>query len=311
VSVAAAGDPQVSDPAARRPATAGGPVVHPGPGDGPDVVIEPIAPVGAVLRARREQLGWSQARLARASRVSRTVVNEIEHGKRAPTLRTYERLRAALGHEVSPAVALIPAAPPPEATEQFRATLAAALLATRRPALADLATALDTTVPAVRAGLVALAGALAAVGMAAVDDGVHADLILLPFTRPAVDALTRPEDAPVALSPEAVTVLVIVGYLGEPPAARSTTAAAPTPPTCSTASPPWGCSPSAPTPPDRGARTPTGSPPAPSDCSGTPPPSPSTPGAPNRSTLRAPPPKPGRAALSRAAGRIIQPRSAM
>jgi hypothetical protein len=28
--------------------------------------------------------------------------------------------------------------------------------------------------------------------MAAVDDGVHADLVLLPFTRPAVDALTGP-----------------------------------------------------------------------------------------------------------------------
>jgi chromosome segregation and condensation protein ScpB len=95
--------------------------------------------------------------------------------------------------------------------------LAAALLSTRRPALADLAAALDTTVPAVRAGLVELAGPLAAVGIAVIDDGAHADLVLLPFTRDAVDALTRPDHdaAPVTLTPEAVTVLVNIGYLGE------------------------------------------------------------------------------------------------
>ena len=47
------------------------------------------------MRQRRELLGWSQAETARRSGVSRTVVNEIEAGRRVPQLRTYEKLRGA------------------------------------------------------------------------------------------------------------------------------------------------------------------------------------------------------------------------
>lgn len=129
-----------------------GPVVDPASTTA-DVIIELTPPLGAVLRGRREQLAWTQARLAAESGVSRTMINEIEAGKRAPSLRTYKKLRAALGHPVSAAVALIPAAAPEAAGERFLATLAAALLSMRRPALADLAAALGVTVPAVRAGL--------------------------------------------------------------------------------------------------------------------------------------------------------------
>jgi DNA-binding XRE family transcriptional regulator len=41
------------------------------------------------LRRRRELLGWSQAEAARRSGVSRTVINEIEAGRRMPHTGTY------------------------------------------------------------------------------------------------------------------------------------------------------------------------------------------------------------------------------
>ena len=53
--------------------------------------------LGGSVRARREQLGWSQSRLARASGVSRTVVIGVENGRRSPSLPTYDKLRRALG----------------------------------------------------------------------------------------------------------------------------------------------------------------------------------------------------------------------
>jgi DNA-binding XRE family transcriptional regulator len=53
--------------------------------------------VASELRRRRELLGWSQAEAARRSGVSRTVINEIEAGKRMLHTGTYEKLRGARG----------------------------------------------------------------------------------------------------------------------------------------------------------------------------------------------------------------------
>lgn len=62
----------------------------------------PAAPsVATELRRRRQLLGWSQAEAARRSGVSRTVINEIERGRRVPQTRTYEKLRGALGLSLS------------------------------------------------------------------------------------------------------------------------------------------------------------------------------------------------------------------
>lgn len=190
-----------------------GPRLEPG-ADGSTVVLEPARGVGEALRARRVQLGWSQARAARASGVSRTVVNEIERGRRTPSLRTYTRLRAALGLDALPAQSLLPTAEPAEPEERLLSSLAAALLTVRGAPLAELATALQVDIPTVRAGLRAIGGRLAAVGLAAVDDGVTAGLAVLPHAAGPVARLTPLEPAH-TLSEEALTALIIVGHLGE------------------------------------------------------------------------------------------------
>jgi ribosome-binding protein aMBF1 (putative translation factor) len=53
--------------------------------------------VATELRRRRELLGWSQVKAAEQSGISRTVINEIEAGRRVPSTRTYQRLREAFG----------------------------------------------------------------------------------------------------------------------------------------------------------------------------------------------------------------------
>ena len=123
------------------------------------------------LRRRRELLGWSQAEAARRSGVSRTVINEIESGRRSPQIRTYEKLRGALGMALPEASALIRRAEPEEWSERQRVILAGCLLARRGGSLAALAEAVGISIPAVREQLPLLADRLAACGMAAVDDG--------------------------------------------------------------------------------------------------------------------------------------------
>lgn len=50
----------------------------------------------AQCRAARALLGWSQGRLAEASKVSRATLAEFEQGKRVPYRRTLRDLEAAL-----------------------------------------------------------------------------------------------------------------------------------------------------------------------------------------------------------------------
>src|SRR5437660_9590330 len=69
-----------------------------------DLTCRRLGSVAEEVRRGREALRWSQAEVARRSGVSRTVVCEIEAGQRVPSLRTYERLRTALGLDTAAAV---------------------------------------------------------------------------------------------------------------------------------------------------------------------------------------------------------------
>ena len=53
--------------------------------------------IAEAIKARREELGWSQAELARRAGVSRAHIVLIESGERAPSMKTLRRLFSALG----------------------------------------------------------------------------------------------------------------------------------------------------------------------------------------------------------------------
>ena len=174
-----------------------------------------VPTVATEMRRRRELLGWSQAEAARRSGVSRTVINEIEHGRRVPQTRTYERLRAALGLEIGAAPALLRRHAPQEWTERQLATLAACVLSGHGGSLAALADAVGVSIPAVREQLSMLGERLAAVGLCAVEDGDVVRVMPLPWAADAVAEVATLELERV-LSDEAVEVLVIVGLLDLP-----------------------------------------------------------------------------------------------
>jgi len=176
--------------------------------------LESAGELAGSVRARREQLGWSQSRLARASGVSRTVVNEVENGRRSPSLPTYDKLRRALGLDLASSLALLPTTAPAAPTERFLTAVAALLITAGRVELADAAAALQVDATAVRTAVAQLADRLAAVGVAAVDDGVTLELTVLAHAAQAVERI-RPLEAVPTLTTEAVMTLVIVGHLGE------------------------------------------------------------------------------------------------
>ena len=53
------------------------------------------------LKRLREEKGWSQMRLAQESGVDRATINQVEGGRRSPTISTLELLATALGAEVA------------------------------------------------------------------------------------------------------------------------------------------------------------------------------------------------------------------
>src|SRR5260370_24362831 len=97
-----------------------------------------VVTVAEEVRRGREALRWSQAEAARQSGVSRTVVCEIEAGQRMPSLRTYERLRTALGLDTAAAV-LVPPRPRVTLGDEHLTKLAAAALSVRTCSLSTLA----------------------------------------------------------------------------------------------------------------------------------------------------------------------------
>ena len=171
--------------------------------------------VATELRRRRELLGWSQAEAARRSGISRTVINEIERGKRMPHTGTYEALRGALGLSLPTAVALLRRPGPASPTDGQLSTLAACLLSRRGGTLAVFAEATGVSIPAVREQLSMLEDRLAAVGLAAVEDSNEVRLLPLPHAAEAVSRVTTLE-VQHELTDEVVQVLVIVGMLGSP-----------------------------------------------------------------------------------------------
>ena len=158
--------------------------------------------VAEEVRRGREALRWSQAEVARQSGVSRTVVCEIEAGQRIPSLRTYERLRAALGLDVPAAVL---ARPRPRVTlgDEHLTRLAAALLSVHTCSLATLAEGLGVAIPAIREGLRTF------------DDGSTVHIAPLPGCDEAVRAVSEVEDV-ATLTDAALAVLMTICVRGEP-----------------------------------------------------------------------------------------------
>ena len=56
---------------------------------------------GAAVRARREELAWSQEELGFEADLDRTYISGIERGVRNPTLKIVGRLAKALGTRAS------------------------------------------------------------------------------------------------------------------------------------------------------------------------------------------------------------------
>lgn len=66
---------------------------------------------GALVRERREALGWSQSELARAARTRQPVISRIESGHVNPTVDMLTRLAHAMDAELT--LALVPRATAP------------------------------------------------------------------------------------------------------------------------------------------------------------------------------------------------------
>ena len=172
-----------------------------------------LSEIARELRRRRELLGLSQVALSELSGVSRGIINRVEAGNRAPSIRTYARLRAALGLE-APASSLIATRLPVRLGEDLLTALCAALVVTRDVSLADLASALDISIPAVRENLDGAAQRLEGIGFSLSDDGGRVRLFPLPGAEAAVRALTDVEEVG-APSAEQLEVLAIVAYFGQ------------------------------------------------------------------------------------------------
>ena len=55
-----------------------------------------------VIRNRREQLGWSQYKLAKEVGIAQSFMNEIEKGRKSPSLEVFFRLCDALEIKLFP-----------------------------------------------------------------------------------------------------------------------------------------------------------------------------------------------------------------
>ena len=166
------------------------------------------------LRERRLLLGWSQVQLGRVAHVGRTVINQIEAGKRFPSVRTYAKLRAALGLEPPPAAA-IPRRLPQQQSDEFVAALCAGLVARARVPIAELASALNVSIAAVRENLESVGERLEAAGYTYSEDGGEVRLWPLPG-RPShvVRCLTVTEET-TSPSPEQLQVLAVIAFFGQ------------------------------------------------------------------------------------------------
>ncbi|WP_037603553.1 helix-turn-helix domain-containing protein [Streptacidiphilus rugosus] len=56
---------------------------------------------GELIRHRREELGWSQARLAQAAGTGQALISRIEQGRVNPTVEMLTRLAEAMGAQIN------------------------------------------------------------------------------------------------------------------------------------------------------------------------------------------------------------------
>ena len=55
-----------------------------------------------VIRNKRERVGWSQYKLAQVAGITQSFMNEIESGKKSPSIEVFFRICEALGIKVFP-----------------------------------------------------------------------------------------------------------------------------------------------------------------------------------------------------------------
>lgn len=166
------------------------------------------------LRRRRERLRLSVRAAAERTGVSHTVINEIERGRRLPTVRTFERLRHGLGLDANPDILVRPPEPV-DPLEVHLARLAACLWASgSRITIADLAASLGTSAAVVREELPVIAPRFREFGLAAVTDGVEVRIEPLPLAEPALSAMGKliHQRCLSALSTDAMALLAYIGW---------------------------------------------------------------------------------------------------
>jgi chromosome segregation and condensation protein ScpB len=170
--------------------------------------VEGKAGLAEQLRRRRTALGWTLEQVAAQAQVSVGMLSLIETGKRRPSLRSWERIRGALGiSEPLPEEAW--RSQPREISDELVAALGACLATVRQATLAELAQVVGAPISDVRLALRRLAEQLEPVGMQVLDDGAHVLLAPEKAFQEAVAQLVQPERLP-RLTQEMAEVLAIV-----------------------------------------------------------------------------------------------------
>jgi transcriptional regulator with XRE-family HTH domain len=160
------------------------------------------------LRRRRTALGWTLEQVAAQAQVSVGMLSLIETGKRRPSLRSWERIREALGiSEALPEETW--RQPSREISDELVAALGACLAAVRQATLAELAQATGASISDVRLALRRLAEQLEPTGMQVLDDGSQVQLAPGKRFHDAVGQPVQPERLP-RLTQEQAEVLAIV-----------------------------------------------------------------------------------------------------
>jgi chromosome segregation and condensation protein ScpB len=177
-----------------------------------------MAGLAEELRRRRTALGWTLEQVAAQAQVSVGMLSLIETGKRRPSLRSWERIRGALGISV-PLPVEAWRQQPREISDELLATLGACLAAVRQATLAELAEATGWPVSEVRLALRRLAEQLETTGMQVLDDGSHVQLAPQQRFHDAVAHLIQPQQLP-RLTQEQAEVLAIVVLDGMAPRKR-------------------------------------------------------------------------------------------